>query len=177
MFYAKVKNARMFGLIVEGKDHGDPQEGAILAGIPIEVWEYQNQKDGQVVANVLLTRNGEILTDFKNNDGIRTNRQVLESIEEAKTELKEIWDKKCLENSAPVTQTKYVAVIEAFAVRDVQIFPGEDPDPISDEWTDAPGSEVFVGIYSGTYEEVLAEAAEEAGVYENNIRLIPMEGN
>lgn len=55
---------------------------------------------------------------------------------------------------------KYVAVIDAFAVRDTQFC------------RDLPGAEVFIGIYTGKYEEVLFQAARDYDVAMENIKLI-----
>lgn len=72
---------------------------------------------------------------------------------------------------------KYVAVIEAFAVRDVQFCKSADTDPFGDFWEDLSGAEVFVGIYFGEHDKVLQEAADEIGTDPNNIRLIDVDSD
>ena len=44
-----------------------------------------------MVANVLLSRHGDIIVDFHDN-GVRMDQQVLEHIAEAKTDLRRIWE-------------------------------------------------------------------------------------
>ena len=57
-------------------------------------------------------------------------------------------------------EKKFIAVIESGAVRDVQFCTSVVTDPLNDElWEDLPEAEVFLGVYEGKREEVLAKAA------------------
>lgn len=67
---------------------------------------------------------------------------------------------------------KYVAVVEAFAVRDVQYCATENTDQMTGDWQDDDGAEIFIGIFAGDREDVLEEASEAAGTVPENIRLI-----
>ena len=67
---------------------------------------------------------------------------------------------------------KYVAVIESFAVRDVQYCMTEHLEEEND-WMDDSGAEVYVGIFTGDdEEEIRQEAADIAETVPGNIRLI-----
>lgn len=68
---------------------------------------------------------------------------------------------------------KYVAVIESYAVRDTQFAKKNDVNPLDDAaWEDLPGAQVYLGIFTGSYDEVLKEAAAFAGTAPENIGLI-----
>lgn len=68
---------------------------------------------------------------------------------------------------------KFIAVIESTAVRDVQFCTSVVTDPLNDElWENLPEAEVFLGVYEGKKEEVLAKAAAYAQTSLYNIRLI-----
>ena len=70
-------------------------------------------------------------------------------------------------------EKKFIAVIESGAVRDVQFCTSVVTDPLNDElWEDLPEAEVFLGVYEGKREEVLAKAAAYAQPSSYNIRLI-----
>lgn len=66
--------------------------GPLLAAVSIDAWETgDDDEEGRVVANVLLSRHGDIIVDFHDN-GVRMDQQVLEHIAEAKAELRRIWE-------------------------------------------------------------------------------------
>lgn len=70
-------------------------------------------------------------------------------------------------------EKKFIAVIKSGAVRDVQFCTNVVTDPLRDEfWEDLPEAEVFLGVYEGKREEVLAKAAVYAQTSSYNIRLI-----
>lgn len=70
-------------------------------------------------------------------------------------------------------EKKFIAVIESGAVWDVQFCTSVVTDPLNDElWEDLPEAEVFLGVYEGKREEVLAKAAAYAQTSSYNIRLI-----
>lgn len=74
---------------------------------------------------------------------------------------------------APEPMT-YAAVIKASAVRDVQFAVRADADPLSDDWEDLHGAEIWLGFFSGPL--ALQNAAGYAGTANENIRLIPLPG-
>lgn len=86
--FAEVKNDYIWG--PAGNGDTDPDDGNLLAGISVDAWE-PGKDQGEVVANVLLTRSGDILVDFHNN-GVRMDTQVLKAIEDAKSHLQKIWN-------------------------------------------------------------------------------------
>lgn len=91
MQFAEIRHDYIWGEAVEnGLNHraGDP----LLAAVSIDPWETGNDdEEGRVVANVLLSRHGDIIVDFHDN-GVRMDQQVLEHIAEAKTDLRRIWE-------------------------------------------------------------------------------------
>lgn len=72
---------------------------------------------------------------------------------------------------------KYVAVIEAFAVRDAQYCKTAETDPLSDDWEDLPDAEIYLGIFTGSYDECLEEAAEYGNTDPENVRLIDVDSD
>lgn len=68
--------------------------------------------------------------------------------------------------------SKYVALVNCIAVRDVQICASENIELLEGEWQDFDGAEVFLGIYEGTSEEALDAAAANWDISKSNIRLI-----
>ena len=91
MQFAEIRHDYIWGEAVEnGLNHraGDP----LLAAVSIDAWETgDDDEEGRVVANVLLSRHGDIIVDFHDN-GVRMDQQVLEHIAEAKTDLRRIWE-------------------------------------------------------------------------------------
>ena len=91
MQFAEIRHDYIWGEAVEnGLNHraGDP----LLAAVSIDAWETgDDDEEGRVVANVLLSRHGDIIVDFHDN-GVRMDQQVLEHIAEAKTDLRQIWE-------------------------------------------------------------------------------------
>lgn len=70
---------------------------------------------------------------------------------------------------------KYVAVIISSAIRDAQVcsIDTEDADPLDDDmWMDTENLEGYLGIYEGTQEDVLKQAAKYGNTDESNIRLV-----
>lgn len=91
MQFAEIRNDYVWGPAVEG---GQPYllNEALLAAVSIDGWETgDDDEQGAVLANVILTIHGDIIVDFHDN-GVRMNKQVLESIEEAKKKLQDIWE-------------------------------------------------------------------------------------
>lgn len=70
---------------------------------------------------------------------------------------------------------KYVAVIISSAIRDAQVcsIDTEEADPLDDDiWVDTENLEGYLGIYKGTQEDVLKQAAKYGNTDESNIRLV-----
>ena len=71
MQFAEIRHDYIWGEAVEnGLNHraGDP----LLAAVSIDAWETgDDDEEGRVVANVLLSRHGDIIVDFHDN-GVRT---------------------------------------------------------------------------------------------------------
>lgn len=73
----------------------------------------------------------------------------------------------------PEETRRYVAVIRASAVRDVQHAVVSDAEPSDDgAWADDPEAEIFLGFFNGT--DALAEAARYGCTVPENVRLIPI---
>lgn len=82
------------------------------------------------------------------------------------------------ESDAEETESRFVAVVRASAVRDAQIAKTADADLADDDaWYDYPTAEVFLGVLNGTYDDVLSYAAHFADTEKDNIRLIPIDEN
>ena len=66
-----------------------PQDGDVLASVCIDAWKTPDpNEEGEVIAVVLLSKNGDILVDYR--DGIaRTDEDAQAAIKEAKNQLKE----------------------------------------------------------------------------------------
>lgn len=70
-------------------------------------------------------------------------------------------------------ERKYAAIIKSYAVRDAQFAKKSDADPLDDTaWEDFHGAQIYLGIFTGSYDEVLNEAAAFAGTAPENIGLI-----
>lgn len=89
MQFAEISHDYIWGEVVEnGLSHR--ASGPLLAAVSIDAWETgDDDEEGRVVANVLLSRHGDIIVDFHDN-GARMDQQVLEHIAEAKAELRRI---------------------------------------------------------------------------------------
>lgn len=90
MQYSEIRHDFIWGPLVE-PGHAEAYEDSILAGISIDAWKTANDDEaGSVVANVILTRHGDIVVDFHDN-GVRANEQVLSHILAAKESLRKLW--------------------------------------------------------------------------------------
>ena len=91
MQFSKIKHDYIWGPLVEpSRPYTD--ENGILAGISIDTWKSSAAEEaGCVVANIILTAHGDMVTDFHDN-GVRMNSEVLSHIRAAKSQLKELWD-------------------------------------------------------------------------------------
>lgn len=90
--FAEIRNDYMFGPAVEpGASYpGNPE---LFAGVTIDGWETgDDDEQGAVIAEVIMTVRGDIVIAWHNN-GARMNEPVLNAIEEAKKNLKDVWDK------------------------------------------------------------------------------------
>lgn len=90
MNFTEIKHDYVWGPAVEANSHSQNCDD-LLAGISIDAWKTGNDDEqGTVVANVLLTQRGDIVVDFHDN-GVRMNEQVQEHIAAAQCELEKIW--------------------------------------------------------------------------------------
>ena len=86
MNFTEIKHDYVWGPAVEANSHSQNCDD-LLAGISIDAWKTGNDDEqGTVVANVLLTQRGDIVVDFHDN-GVRMNEQVQEHIAAAQCEL------------------------------------------------------------------------------------------
>ncbi len=89
--YAEIRHDYILGPAVESGSKSE-EEGDILAGVSIDGWKTgRDDEQGSVIANVILTRRGDMVVDFHDN-GARMDAQVKEAIGGAKESLKKIWD-------------------------------------------------------------------------------------
>lgn len=80
-----------------------------------------------------------------------------------------------LRELSPVEPGRFVAVMKSSAARDTQFAVVPDADPADDgAWRDEPEAQPYLGIYSGTRDQCLADAARYADVDPANVRLIPV---
>lgn len=93
IMYAEIRNNYVWGPAVES-DIAYPESGDMLATVTVDGWQTaHDDEDGTVIADVILTRHGDIVVDFHDN-GARMDAQVLTYISEAKAQLKELWHEK-----------------------------------------------------------------------------------
>lgn len=89
--YAEIRHDYIWGPAVESGSKSE-EDGDILAGVSIDGWKTSwDDEQGSVIANVILTRCGDIVVDFHDN-GARMDAQVKDAIAKAKDTLKKIWD-------------------------------------------------------------------------------------
>jgi len=90
--YAEIRNDYVWGPAAEG-GAVCPESGDILAAVTLDGWlTAQDDESGTVIANVILTKHGDVVVDFHDN-GARLDTQVLACINEAKARLRDIWHK------------------------------------------------------------------------------------
>lgn len=88
--YAEIRNNYTWGPAVE-PGHTLPECGDLLAAVTIDGWRTGcDAEQGTVIAVVILTKHGDIATDFHDN-GARMDTEVLSAIKGAKETLKGIW--------------------------------------------------------------------------------------
>lgn len=81
--FAEIRNTYMY-------DNTDipVEDGDIMCMIPIDTWESDDDnEEGKVVANVVLSKSGDILVVWNDNSA-RMDAGVKEAIDEAKEELR-----------------------------------------------------------------------------------------
>ena len=77
MQFAEISHDYIWGEVVEN-GLSRRASGPLLAAVSIDAWETgDDDEEGRVVANVLLSRHGDIIVDFHDN-GVRMDQQVLE---------------------------------------------------------------------------------------------------
>ena len=88
--YAEIRNNYTWGPAVE-PGHTLPECGDLLAAVTIDGWRTGcDAEQGTVIAVVILTKHGDIATDFHDN-AARMDTEVLSAIKGAKETLKGIW--------------------------------------------------------------------------------------
>ena len=88
--YAEIRNNYTWGPAVE-PGSALPECGDLLAAVTIDGWRTGcDAEQGTVIATVILTKHGDVVTDFHDN-GARIDTEVLSAIKEAKQTLKGIW--------------------------------------------------------------------------------------
>lgn len=98
MKFAEIRHEYIWGPAVEGGAYANGN-GALLAAISIDAWKTaDDNEDGVVLANVILTVHGDFIVDFHDNGG-RMHQPVLEHIQAAKEELKQIWQEELCRRS------------------------------------------------------------------------------
>lgn len=74
-----------------------------------------------------------------------------------------------------VASKRYIALLTSFAVRDAKFAADSNLDDAAENWCDALGAEIYIGIFAGPQEGVLELAAMHAGTHPDNIRLVEFE--
>ena len=88
--YTEIRNNYTWGPAVE-PGSALPECGDLLAAVTIDGWRTGcDAEQGTVIATVILTKHGDVVTDFHDN-GVRLDTKVLSAIKEAKQTLKGIW--------------------------------------------------------------------------------------
>ena len=90
MPYSEIRHGYMFGPAVEpGSD--DPEQAGLFAGVAIDGWKTDDDcEEGTVIAQVLMSAHGDLITAWHDN-GARMDDAVLEAIESAKADLRNLW--------------------------------------------------------------------------------------
>lgn len=119
--YTEIRHNHIWGPSAESGNNF-PVSGDVLAAVSIDGWKSgEDDKQGTAIANVILTRRGDIVVDFRDN-GARLDEQVKEHIASAWKELKDIWidmrnSRKHLcrgaEFHAAYQQTLYISAFES----------------------------------------------------------------
>ena len=74
----------------------------LLAAVSIDAWKSaDDNEEGEVLANVLLTAHGDMIVDFHDN-GVRMHQPVLDHIRAAEETLKQIWQEKVCQYSGKI---------------------------------------------------------------------------
>lgn len=80
-----------------------------------------------------------------------------------------------LRELSPGEPGRFVAVMKSSAARDAQFAVVPDADPADDDaWRDEPEAQPYLGIYSGTRDQCLTDAARYANVDPANVLLVPV---
>ena len=89
--YSEIRHSHMFGPGIEPV-RTSAYDADLFAGVSIDGWKTDDDNEpGEVVAQVLMTRKGDIVTAWIDN-GARLTRSVLEAIEAAKQDLRSLWN-------------------------------------------------------------------------------------
>lgn len=88
--YNEIRNDYMYGPACGDTD----EENGLFAGICIDGWKTDDDnEEGTVIAKVIMSKHGDLITVWLDN-GARMQRTVLDSIAEAKAQLRSLWDEK-----------------------------------------------------------------------------------
>ena len=93
-------------------------EGDIFASICIDAWEtYHDWEEGQVIAEVILSKHGDILVSYRNNLA-RVDDAAQASIEDAKKQLREYWEEQREKPEHTMARAiEYIGGVEVFLKR------------------------------------------------------------
>ena len=99
MNFSEIRHDYIWGPAVENGANGDHD---LLAAVSIDAWKSaDDNEEGEVLANVLLTAHGDMIVDFHDN-GVRMHQPVLDHIRAAEETLKQIWQEKVCQYSGKI---------------------------------------------------------------------------
>ena len=99
MNFSEIRHEYIWGPAVESGANGGHD---LLAAVSIDAWKSaDDNEEGEVLANVLLTAHGDMIVDFHDN-GVRMHQPVLDHIRAAEETLKQIWQEKVCQYSGKI---------------------------------------------------------------------------
>ena len=99
MNFSEIRHDYIWGPAVENGANGGHD---LLAAVSIDAWKSaDDNEEGEVLANVLLTAHGDMIVDFHDN-GVRMHQPVLDHIRAAEETLKQIWQEKVCQYSGKI---------------------------------------------------------------------------
>ena len=121
MMYAEIRNDHIWGPAVECGT-AFTELGDMLAAVSIDGWlTDQDDEEGVVIANVILTKHGDVAVDF-HDSGARSDEQVLLCIGEAKARLKDLWhEEKSYRSLHPKNRKQCVEYRTILKISDVEL--------------------------------------------------------
>ena len=101
MNFSEIRHDYIWGPAVENGANGGHD---LLAAVSIDAWKSaDDNEEGEVLANVLLTAHGDMIVDFHDN-GVRMHQPVLDHIRAAEETLKQIWQEKVCQYSGKISE-------------------------------------------------------------------------